>query len=106
MSRITIKCNACRATYETDDAAEWEREHPARCYPPPDEPTGDGYLYVAILLHNGAEAMAKRSPNGMWWWEALPCSGPDYKEHGSWDDLLDHYGRTLPRTVVELAPRA
>lgn len=68
----------------------------------PTEPTGSGYIHIALDLGNGAQTSAKRSPNGIWWWEALPASGPDHMAYGAWADLLDHYGRTRPPRVVRL----
>lgn len=88
---------------EEDTATPEEREAADKLVSPV-EPQGDGYIHIAVVLHNGAEVIAKRSPNGVWWWESLPVSGPDHKRYGTWNDLLDHYGRKLPLTIVPLYP--
>ncbi len=66
-----------------------------------DEPAeGVGYTYAALLLGNGAEVMAKRSPNRMWWWEHDFC-GECKHRMGEWSDLL---ACVKPVRVVPLLP--
>jgi hypothetical protein len=65
------------------------------------EPEGHpvGYVYAALLLGNGAEIMAKRSPNSMWWWENDFCG--ECRKWGTWDELL---ACVKPARVVPLKP--
>ncbi len=56
------------------------------------EPSGEpgGYLYAALHLGNGAQVMAQRSPNGVWWWGDCSCNSNERcRRWGDWSELIE-----------------
>ncbi len=56
------------------------------------EPSGEpsDYQYAALHLGNGAQVMAQRSPNGVWWWEDCMCNANERcRRWGDWSQLIE-----------------